>query len=153
MDAKEYLHQLDLVHEKIRLLDLKIERKEDLLHSISSIGFEPHNQTSPSTEAAHSRRIIELDQLRSDRKQLSVLQNRLMEEAESLIETLADERASILMDRFLGRRSLRSIAIKHCMSKSTVERRLTSGLDELRVQEHVLDVDSWLISHDLQQYL
>lgn len=154
MDNKTYLDQLDRIKKSIWLLDLKIERKEQALHTISSPGFEPHyNSGAPSGDASHARRIIELETLKSSRNTVMQIYLAFQQEVEALLDRQPSECSEVLADRYLKNMTLREIGYHLGYGKTTVSRKMEQGINELVLPSHPFIAENAFKASGVQEYL
>lgn len=152
MEAKEYLEQIMTLQRLIYCMDRKIEYMNDKLYQIGSPSFEPSFNTSRAAESRHATKLMEIDNLRSDRKMFTEMLQRLRQEAQEIIETLNGEDCSIMCYRFLDQRSIRDIANRSCLSKSTVDRRIKTIVQRLQIPLDAFDLEKELQQADLARY-
>ena len=154
MDNKTYLDQLDRIKKSIWLLDLKIERKEQALHSISSPGFEPHySNGAPSGDVAHAKRIIELETLKSNRKTIMEIYQHFEQEVETILDNQNTECSEILADRYLKNMTLREIGYHFGYGKTTISRKMMQGIDSLVLPKQPFIAENAFKASGVQEFL
>lgn len=153
MNAKEYLEQITAIQRLLYNLDCRIECKKEGLYRIGSPAFEPCYGSSTSDESRHSRKIMEIDELECDREKLHELLCQLFLEVKQRLETLDGISCALLTYRFLEQKSIRQIASKMSISKSSVERWIKAIVDNLVIPEGAFHLENELNQANLEKYL